>query len=117
MADTPIEHGSTEIDAIRAEHARAHARHPSAKEYVQIFLILIGITAVEVALYYLRGSLGPWFIPTLFVLAGSKFLLVVLWFMHLKFDSRRYSRFFVMGLAGAATLYLVVLMTFRVFLR
>jgi hypothetical protein len=37
--------------------------------------------------------------------------------MHLKFDSRLYSRFFVMGVAGAVTLYLVVLMTFKVFLR
>ena len=40
-------------------------------------------------------------IPTLFVLAFVKFVLVVLWFMHLKFDDRRYARFFVMGLALA----------------
>ncbi len=38
-----------------------------------------------------------------------------MWFMHLRFDSRTYSRFFVMGLAGAITLFLVMLMTFRVF--
>ena len=79
--------------------------------------ILIAITAVEVALYYIRDELGGWFIPLLFLLAGSKFALVVLWFMHLKFDSKRYSRFFVMGLAGAMTLYMIVLITFRVFLR
>jgi hypothetical protein len=35
--------------------------------------------------------------------------------MHLKFDSRTYARFFVLGLAGAITLYLIVLLTFRVF--
>ena len=46
---------------------------------------------------------------------ASKFAIVVLWYMHLKFDDRRYSRFFVMGLAGAATLYLIVLITFKVF--
>ena len=117
MADTQIEHGSTELDAIHAKHAMAHAGHPSAKEYVRIFLILIGITAIEVALFYLRKDLDGWFIPMLFVLAGSKFVLVVLWFMHLKFDSRRYARFFVMGLAGAFTLYMIVLITFRTFLR
>ena len=55
-------------------------------------------------------------IPTLFVLAFVKFVLVVLWFMHLKFDNRRYARFFVMGIALAFTLYLIVLITFRVFL-
>jgi hypothetical protein len=35
--------------------------------------------------------------------------------MHLKFDSRTYARFFVMGLAGAVTLYLIVLITFQTF--
>jgi cytochrome c oxidase subunit 4 len=100
-------------------HARAahpgHAAHPTAREYVRIFLILVALTAIEVGAWY--AHLGRWLIPTLFVLAVTKFALVVLWFMHLKFDDRRFSRFFVMGLAGAVTLYLVVLMAFRVFLR
>ena len=43
------------------------------------------------------------------------FSLVVLWFMHLRFDSRTYSRFFLMGLAGAVTLFMVVLFTFKAF--
>ncbi len=38
-----------------------------------------------------------------------------MWFMHLKFDDRRYARFFVMGLAGASVLYLIVLISLRVF--
>ncbi len=42
-------------------------------------------------------------------------MLVVLWYMHLRFDSRTYARFFMIGLAGAVTLYLVVLLTFRAF--
>ena len=45
----------------------------------------------------------------------TKFALVVLWFMHLRFDDPRYSRFFMIGLALAATLYLVVLLLFQVF--
>ena len=44
-----------------------------------------------------------------------KFAMVVLWYMHLKFDDRRFARFFVMGLSGAAVLYLVVLISFQVF--
>ena len=117
MSDTGIGHGATEIEEIHDAHVGAHAGHPSAKEYVRIFLVLAAITTGEVVLYFARGGLGAWFIPILFILAGSKFALVVLWFMHLKFDNRRYARFFVMGLAGATTLYLVVLMTFGVFLR
>ncbi|HEY7668460.1 MAG TPA: cytochrome C oxidase subunit IV family protein [Actinomycetota bacterium] len=89
--------------------------HPSAKEYIRIGLILAGLTAFEVLVYYLDTSTAV-LISTLLVVAVIKFTLVVLWFMHLRFDDRRYARFFVMGLAGAATLYLIVLITFRTFL-
>ena len=47
--------------------------------------------------------------------AFTKFTLVVLWYMHLKFDSRTYGRFFVLGIAGAVTLYAAVLLMFRTF--
>lgn len=115
MSDTQIERTGPGVDETHREHA--HAGHPGAKEYVRIFFILGAITALEVALYYVREDLGAWFLPVLFTLMMSKFAIVVLWFMHLKFDDRRFSRFFLMGLAGAATLYLVVLISFRVFLR
>jgi cytochrome c oxidase subunit 4 len=101
--------------AGRQAAAEAHAGgHPSPKEYVRIGLILGVLTALEVAASY-AGVTGSILIPTLFVLAVIKFALVVLWFMHLKFDDRRYARFFVMGLSGAAVLYLIVLISFRVF--
>jgi cytochrome c oxidase subunit IV len=90
------------------------ARHPSPKEYVRIAIILGIVTAAEVAIYYLK-AVGDLLIPLLFLFALIKFTLVVLWFMHLRFDSRTYARFFVMGLAGAITLFLIVLLTFRVF--
>jgi hypothetical protein len=35
--------------------------------------------------------------------------------MHLRFDSRTYARFFMIGLAGAVTLFLLVLLMFRTF--
>jgi cytochrome c oxidase subunit 4 len=98
------------------EHEVSHAGHPGAREYVRIFFILGAITGIEVAIYFVREKVGGWFLPVLFALMISKFAIVVLWYMHLKFDDRRFSRFFVMGLAGATTLYLVVLISFRVFL-
>lgn len=99
-----------------AEPRVAHARHPSPREYIRIAMILAVVTAAEVAIYYIdwvheKGLL----IPLLFLFSLIKFSLVVLWFMHLKFDSRTYARFFLMGLAGAVTLYLIVLLTFRTF--
>jgi cytochrome c oxidase subunit 4 len=98
--------------------APPHVRHPGTKEYVRIAIVLGIVTAAEVAIYYLdwvheHGLL----IPLLFVFALVKFTLVVLWFMHLRFDSRTYARFFVMGVAGAVTLFLIVLMVFRTFSR
>ncbi|MBA3737273.1 MAG: cytochrome C oxidase subunit IV family protein [Actinobacteria bacterium] len=102
----PAGHGAAE------SHGPAH---PSPKEYVRIGLILAVLTALEVAASY-TGVSGSILIPTLFVLAVVKFAMVVLWFMHLKFDDRRFARFFVMGLSGAAVLYLVVLISFKVFL-
>ena len=99
-------------DAPVGGHA---AGHPSPKEYVRIGLILGVLTALEIGASY-AGVTGSILIPTLFILAIVKFALVVLWFMHLKFDDRRFARFFVMGLSGAAVLYLIVLISFRVFL-
>ncbi len=105
------------VEAV-APLPRGHTRHPGPREYIRIALVLGAITAAEIAIYYVdwvreHGLL----IPLLFVFALIKFSLVVLWFMHLRFDSRTYSRFFMMGLAGAVTLFLVVLMIFRTFAR
>jgi cytochrome c oxidase subunit IV len=94
----------------------AHRGHPSAREYVRIGVILAVLTGLEITLYYVNVSHSI-LIPSLFVLAVLKFVLVVLWFMHLRFDDRRYARFFVMGLAGSATLYLIVLIIFGAFSR
>ena len=89
--------------------------HPSPREYVRIGAILAALTAIEVvASYTVEGAL---LIALLLSLTVTKFSIVVMWFMHLKFDDRRYARFFVMGLSLAVTLYLIVLMVSRVFLR
>lgn len=90
------------------------ARHPSPQEYVRIGIILAVVTGLEVGVYYV-GSLRDLMIPLLFLFALIKFSLVALWFMHLRFDSPVYSRFFLIGIAGAVTLYLFVLMMFRTF--
>jgi cytochrome c oxidase subunit 4 len=95
-------------------HAPHSGRHPGPKEYIRIAIILGVITAAEVAIYYIEGA-KDFLIPVLFFFSFVKFALVVLWFMHLRFDSRTYARFFVMGLAGAVTLFLIVLLTFQVF--
>lgn len=91
------------------EHESAHGEHhPGAMEYLQIGAILTIITAVEVALYYidmnrtlLLGLLG--------ILSVVKFTMVVMWFMHLKFDNRLFSILFATGLFGTVILFAVVI--------
>ena len=94
------------------EAAPAHRQgaHPGPAEYVKIGLLLAVITAVEVAVYYV-DALADVLVPILVVLSALKFTLVVLWFMHLKFDNRMFSTFFVGGLMLVAALFVVVLAT------
>ena len=93
-----------------AAPAHREGAHPGPAEYVKIGLTLAVITAVEVAVYYI-DALSDVLIPILIVLSALKFSLVVLWFMHLKFDNRLFSTLFVGGLMLAATLFVVVLAT------
>ena len=72
---------------------------------MRIGLILAVLTGLEIVLRT-PDVTGVLLIFTCSPLAAIKFALVVVWFMHLKYDDRRYARFFVMGIAGAVTLYL-----------
>ena len=55
------------------------------------------ITLLEVAIFYIP-ALGAVLVPLLLGLSAGKFLLVVMFFMHLRFDSRLFTRVFVAGL-------------------
>ncbi|MFQ6019220.1 MAG: cytochrome C oxidase subunit IV family protein [Dehalococcoidia bacterium] len=84
--------------------------HPGPLEYVKIALALAFVTAVEVGIYYLDVGQAA-LVTVLLILSALKFGLVVLWFMHLKFDSRLFSVLFVGGLMLALVLFVVVLAT------
>jgi cytochrome c oxidase subunit 4 len=83
---------------------------PGPAEYVNIGLVLAAITALEVAVFYV-SSLEAVLAPILIVLSLSKFLLVVLFFMHLRFDNRLFSTLFTGGFALALAVFIVVLAT------
>jgi cytochrome c oxidase subunit IV len=84
--------------------------HPTPREYFVIGVILAVITAIEITLYYAEPTRGV-LIALLLTLSSLKFIFVVLWYMHLKFDSRFFSTLFGGGLALAVALFLVVLVT------
>ena len=76
------------------------------------------MTAVEVALYYFELP-GPVHVnnAALGILAIAKFIVVVAYFMHLKFDNRILRRLFVTGLVLAVLVYVAYLLTMGVFLQ
>jgi cytochrome c oxidase subunit 4 len=92
-----------------AEHEHAE-KHPGPLEYAQIGGVLAVITAIEVGLYYLDLSRTVLVLALLFF-SAAKFTLVVLWFMHLKFDHPLFSTMFVGGFILATSIFAVVLAT------
>src|SRR5688572_7959061 len=85
--------------------------HPSPRSYVGIAIILAIITALEVAIYYVP-SLESYLVAFLLVFSAIKFYLVIMWFMHLRFDSKIFRRLFLTGLILAGLVFTVVLLTF-----
>jgi cytochrome c oxidase subunit IV len=81
--------------------------------YVQVAVILAVLTGLEVSISYI--DIGPVFLPLLLVLMVIKFFMVVLFFMHLKFDSKWFSFFFYAGLVLAVGVYVAALATFKFF--
>jgi len=96
----------------QAESELAH--HPGPREYVKVAIVLAVATGIEVSLFYLNLP-HALFVLLLLFFAAIKFSLVVLWFMHLRFDSRLFRRMFLLGLSLATTVYLIVLTTFGIF--
>jgi cytochrome c oxidase subunit 4 len=96
----------------------AHAsEHPSTKDYVRIAIFLAVLTAIEVALFYVDHAvgMGGWDGPLLVGLSSIKFIAVVGWFMHLRFENSFLTRFFSIGFVLAMVLYGIVLAVFGAF--
>ena len=88
-----------------------HTGHPTPLTYFKVAMSLAVITAVEVGVFYVEG-LGKGIIPVLVVLSGAKFALVAMFYMHLRYDSRLFSGFFVVGVALAVLVGLALLLLF-----
>jgi cytochrome c oxidase subunit IV len=93
------------------EHA-AH-EHPGPGKYLLIMAILGVLTAIEVGVFYI-DALRPVLVPTLLTLTVGKFSLVVMYYMHLKFDSRLFSWVFVAPLILAVSVVVSLVILFQV---
>ena len=109
MADA-IEHRSHETPD---HHDGGAHDHPSWKFYALIGVILTVITALEVWVFYIEALAGV-LAPLLLTMSAAKFVLVAMFYMHLKMDSRIFTGVFVAPMALAIFLIVALIMLFKV---
>ncbi len=78
----------------------AHPVH-GTKTYWVIGGYLFVLTALEILCYYIEDDLGALAAPIILVLSAAKFILVVMFYMHLKYDSPILSGVFLFPMALA----------------
>lgn len=103
------------MDTHPEQHAHGehgHGGHASVRFYWMIGGILGILTAMEVAAFYM--DLGAFEAPFMLILSAAKFALVVMFFMHLKFDSKILTGLFVAGLVLATLMVTGMIILYHV---
>ena len=113
MADQQFRHTNPDIDV----HAMGEVHeHPTWKQYKWVALILTLITVVEVWAYYVPSFVAsPAFVPVLLIMSAVKFAIVVLFYMHLKYDHRIFKALFTGPLIIAMATLISLLFLFGKF--
>lgn len=105
----------THSTAADAAHAVAHdeSHHPTWKTYRWVALILLVITIAEVWAYYIPALVASRaFVPALLIMSVAKFAIVVMFYMHLKYDAKVFRALFVGPLTIAVLTVLALLFLF-----
>jgi cytochrome c oxidase subunit IV len=93
----------------------AEQGHATVKTYIVIGVILTVITGLEVWISYIPAIASThWFAPLLIALSALKFALVVMFYMHLKFDHKLFSLSFFAPMVLAVTVIISIITLFRV---
>ena len=114
MADHEFTHTNPEIDV----HAMGEMHeHPTWREYKWVAIILTLITVLEVWVYYTPLQHSPVFVPLLLIMSAVKFAIVVMFYMHLKYDHRLFRGLFTGPLIIAMATIVSLLFLFGKFVR
>ncbi len=97
-----------------SEHTQERG-HPTPLTYVKVALTLSFITLVEVGLFYI-DMVPALFVACFFILSATKFVMVALFYMHLRYEARLFSTLFFGGVALAIVVVVAVLSIFGVLL-
>ena len=108
---------ATDMAATGESHDSHIHAHPHDGHYIKIALVLGVLTAMETSTYFIEAFEDNSTLLLLFLMPVMtvKFGMVAWYFMHLKSDSRLFSRLFVGGLFLAVGVYLIVLLAFDEF--
>jgi cytochrome c oxidase subunit 4 len=89
-------HHDAEMAAAKAADARAHEHaHPTWSTYKWVALVLVVITVIEVWVYYIPEFVASrLFVPSLLIMSAAKFVIVVMFYMHLKYDHKLFRALF-----------------------
>jgi cytochrome c oxidase subunit 4 len=113
MTSPESHHGQT-AQALHAEaELGAVHEHPTWSTYWKVATVLTVVTVVEVWCYYLPSFTStPYFVPTLLLLSAFKFAIVVMFYMHLKYDAKLFRALFVGPLLVASITIIALLFLF-----
>jgi cytochrome c oxidase subunit 4 len=90
--------------------------HPTWKEYKWVALWLTLITIAEVWAYYIPSFVASSaFVPILLIMSAVKFAIVVMFYMHLKYDHKLFRALFTGPLIVAVATLLALLAVFAKF--
>ncbi len=93
MAQDHMRHEATG-EPERAEMGEEHA-YPTWATYKWVALVLLVITVIEVWVYYIPEFVASrLFVPSLLIMSAAKFAIVVLFYMHLRYDHRLFRALF-----------------------
>jgi cytochrome c oxidase subunit 4 len=96
-----------------APHGEVEHAHPTWSTYWKVALILTLITVGEVWAYYVPSFVASrGFVPTLLIMSAAKFVIVVMFYMHLKYDHRLFRVLFTGPLLIAALTLLALMFLF-----
>jgi cytochrome c oxidase subunit 4 len=99
-----------------AEETRTETKggHATVATYLAVAAVLTVITIVEVGVFYVP-AFHPVLAPVLLTLSAAKFALVVMFYMHLKFDHPLFRTIFTLPLLFAVAVIVSLLFLYGVF--
>ena len=113
---------NTPVHPTHPSHAGEHAdhaslgevhEHPTWSTYWKVAVVLTLITVVEVWVYYIPSFVASKaFVPSLLIMSAVKFFIVVMFYMHLRYDHKLFKALFTGPLIIAMVTIIVLMFLF-----